>query len=112
MVAIVVGLLNLGPHLPTRAGLAVDGLAALVGGVWCSLNFWRCQHAHCLVTGIGWLALDVFAFAESSLGYSIIRGYEQPVFLGILAAALVFECGWYLFHHTNAVSAGGTHAQV
>ncbi len=71
MVAVVVGLLNLGEHPPIRATLALDGLAALVGGTWCSLNFWRCRHAHCLVTGAGWLALSVFAFTESVLGHSV-----------------------------------------
>lgn len=96
MVAMVIGLLNLAPHLPIRAGLTIDGVAAFVGGTWCSLNFWRCHHAHCLVTGIGWLALSVFAFFESGLGHSVIGGNEQPVFLGVLAVALIFECGWYV----------------
>jgi hypothetical protein len=103
MVASVVTVLNLGPHLPTRAGLAVVGLVVLMAGVWCSLNFWRCRHAHCLVTGAGWLALGVFAFTETVLGHSIIGGYELAVFLGVLAAALIFECSWYLTRHTNAI---------
>ncbi|MGH9298455.1 MAG: hypothetical protein ACRDZT_00895 [Acidimicrobiales bacterium] len=104
MVAAVVAFLNIAPHLPIRAGLAVDGIAALFGGGWCSLNFWRCRHAHCLVTGFGWLALGVFVFVEAGIGHSIIGGYEQPVFLGVLAIALIFECGWYHARHTNAVA--------
>lgn len=103
MVIVVVALLNLAPHLPTRAGLVVDGLAALVGGGWCSLNFWRCRHAHCLVTGVGWLALSVFVFVEAGIGRSSIGGNEQPVFLAILAAALIFEITWYLARHTHAI---------
>jgi hypothetical protein len=109
MVAVVLGLLNLGPHLPIRATLALDELAALVGGTWCSLNFWRCRHAHCLVTGAGWLALSLFAFTESVLGHSVIAGYEQLVLLGVLAAALIFEYGWYLTRHTNAIGPGQAH---
>lgn len=103
MLVIVLGLLSLAPHLPVRAGLAVDGLVSFVGGAWCSLNFWRCRHAHCLVTGTGWLTLSMFAFVECGLGHSIIGGDEQPVFLGVLAAALVFEYAWYLARHTNAI---------
>jgi hypothetical protein len=112
MVAIVIALLNLGPHLPLRAELAVDGVAALVGGTWCSLNFWRCRHAHCLVTGAGWLGLSVFAFVESGLGHSIIGGDEQPIFLAVLAAALIFECAWFATHHSNAIGEGSPYAQV
>jgi len=42
------------------------------------------HHAHCLVTGTGWLGLSIFAFTEAGVGHSLIAGYEQPVFLGIL----------------------------
>ncbi|MGH9086681.1 MAG: hypothetical protein ACRDYZ_00950 [Acidimicrobiales bacterium] len=104
VVVVVVALLNVAPHLPTRAGLAVDGLAALGAGAWCSLNYWRCRHAHCLVTGTGWLVLSIFLFAESAIGHSVIGGYEQPVFLGILAAGLIFEACWFLSRSTNTVT--------
>jgi hypothetical protein len=67
-IAAVVGLFSLAPHLPLRANLAADGLAALLAGAWCGLNFWRCRHAHCAVTGAGWLALSVFVFTEAGLG--------------------------------------------
>jgi hypothetical protein len=102
----VVGLFILAPHLPTRAGLAADGLAALAGGAWCGLNFWRCRHAHCAVTGGGWLALSALAFGGAVLGHSLISGYEQPVFLAVLAAALVFEAAWRWARGTSAVAAG------
>jgi len=101
----VVGLFSLAPHLPARADLAADGLAALAGGAWCGLNFWRCRHAHCAVTGGGWLALGAMAFGGAALGHSLISGYEQPVFLAVLAAALVFEAGWRLARRTNAIAA-------
>ena len=60
--AAVIGLLNLAPHLPERGNLAVDGLAALAAAAWCGLNFWRCRHAHCIVTSTGWAALSQLAF--------------------------------------------------
>jgi hypothetical protein len=101
----VVGLFSLAPHLPARADLAADGLAALAAGAWCGLNFWRCRHAHCAVTGGGWLALSALAFGGAVLGHSLIGGYEQPVFLAVLAAALIFEAAWRLARRTNAIAA-------
>lgn len=105
VVAVVVTLLNIAPHLSIREELAVEGVAALSGGLWCSLNFWRCRHAHCLVTGWGWLGLSTFLFVEASMGRSLIAGYEQPVLVGILGLALLFELSWYLARRTNAVVA-------
>jgi|SRR5579863_1313583 len=104
LIAWVVALLNIAPHFPLRAGLAVDGLAALGVGGWCSLNFWRCRHAHCLVTGTGWLTLSLFFFVESGLGHSLIGGDEQPAFLGVLGAAVVFEGCYFLTRRTNALA--------
>ena len=101
---VVIALLSLAPHVPMRASLGVDGLAALVAGGWCSLNFWRCRHAHCLVTGAGWLVLALFAIVETGIGRSVIHGGEQIIFLAVLAAGLLFEGGWYLTQRTNAVS--------
>jgi hypothetical protein len=103
-VAVVVGLLNLAPHLPLRASLATVGVAGLAAGGWCSLNFWRCRHAHCLITGPAWLAFGLFAFAEAAVGHSVIAGYEQPLFLAVLGVAVAFEIVWYLLHRTNAVA--------
>ena len=104
LVVVVIGLLNLAAHLSGQPALAVYGLVGLVGGGWCSLNFWRCRHAHCLITGPGWVTFGVFALIEASLGHSLIGGYEQVVFLGLLGAAVLFECGWYALHHTNAIT--------
>jgi hypothetical protein len=105
----VVALLSIAPHLPGRAGLAVDGLAALAAGTWCLLSFWRCRQAHCVVNGAGWLGLAVVAFAGTGLGHSVIGGYEQPVFVGVLVTALAFECVWRAARGTNAVTARSQH---
>ena len=104
IVAVVVGLLNLSAHLPAPSALVVVGLAGLAAGGWCSLNFWRCRHAHCLVTGAGWLVLALFAIVETGIGRSVIHGGEQIIFLAVLAAGLLFEGGWYLTRRTNAFS--------
>ncbi|MGH8994556.1 MAG: hypothetical protein ACRDYB_00705 [Acidimicrobiales bacterium] len=104
VVVVVVGLLNVAAHLSVQPALVVLGMAGLVAGGWCSLNFWRCRHAHCLVTGPGWLAFGVLALVEAGLGHSLIGGYEEPVFLAILAVAVLFEVSWYLGRRTNAIA--------
>ena len=105
-VAVVVGLLTLAAHLPPRASLVTVGVAGLVAGGWCSLNFWRCRHAHCLITGPGWLAFGVFACSEAAVGRSLVGGHEQSVFIAVLGTAIAFEIVWYVLHHTNAVEPG------
>lgn len=99
----VAALLLAAPHLPRRGELAVDGVAALAAGGWCALNFWRCRHAHCLLTASGWLPLALLAFGEAALGRSLIRGYEQPIFLGILVVGVAFEVAWARARGTNAI---------
>ena len=102
--AAVLGLFGLAHALPAPGYLLVDGLAFLAAGGWCALNFWRCRHAHCLVSGAGGLALAGFAFVEAALGRSLVGGDEEPVFLGVLVAALLFEGAWSLARGTNAVA--------
>ncbi len=102
----VFALLGLAPSMPKSGELALDGLAALAAGAWCGANFWRSRHAHCLVTGVGWLALSGFAFGEAILGYSLIHGDEQLVFLAVLVLGLGFEGAWYRLRGTNAVLVG------
>jgi hypothetical protein len=104
--AAVVALLNVGQVLPRRTDLATVGLAALLAGGWCALNFWRCRHAHCALTGAGWLALAVFTLAEAAVGHSLIGGDEPLVFLAVLGLGLVFEAGWHLRRGTNSIGPG------
>lgn len=104
VVIVVVGLLNLATHLAIQPALVVDGLAGVAAGSWCALNFWRCRHAHCFITGPGWLTFGVFALVEAGLGHSLINGYEQPVFMGILALAIIFEISWYMSRRSNAIA--------
>jgi len=110
--AAVIALLYVAPYLPERGNLAADGLAALAAAAWCGLNFWRCRHAHCIVTSTGWVALSILAFTEAALGRSLIGGNEQPVFLAVLAAAVVFEAGWRLARGSGAIGCGGGSGSV
>ena len=107
----VVGLLVLATALPTRWELAVDTLASLMVGSWCAFNFWRCRHAHCLVTGAGWLILGGFSLVEVGIGRSVVGGYEEAAFYGILAAGILFEWLWVRAYGTHALtrlSGGGS----
>jgi hypothetical protein len=83
--------------------LGVESGAALLAGAWCGLNFWRCRHAHCAVSGTGWLALSALGFAGAGIGRSLVGGYDELVFIGVLAIALAFEGLWYHARGTNAV---------
>ncbi|MGH3412541.1 MAG: hypothetical protein ACRDPH_05615 [Marmoricola sp.] len=94
--AVVVALLGRAGQLPARPGLVVTGLACLAGGAWCAVNFWRCRHAHCLITGAGWLALGVTALTGAGLGHSLLHGADRPAFLGVLAVGVLFEAATYL----------------
>lgn len=99
----VTGMLLVAGFLPLRPALALDGFAFLAGGAWCAANFWRCRHAHCVVNGVGWLALSVFTFAEAVAGRSFIWGDEQLVFVAVLLLAVGFELVWSAKRGTNAL---------
>lgn len=99
-VAVLVAVAHL---LTPRLGLVTLTLAGVAAGGWCTVNFWRCRHAHCVVTGTGWLALAALTAAEAGLGRSVIGDAEPAIFGGILAAGLAFECAWACAHGTNAV---------
>jgi hypothetical protein len=61
-----------------------------------------------VITCIGWFALAGFTLFEAGLGRSLIHDDEGLMFLGVLAAGLVFEGTWYVVRGTNAVSAPWT----
>ena len=100
----VIALLVLAAQLPQHWALVLDGLAALLAGGWCGLNFWRCRHAHCAVTAAGWLGLAALIAAEVAIGHSLVDGDEQRIFLGVFVAGLAFEGAWYLARGTNALT--------
>jgi hypothetical protein len=104
VIASVTILFTVAAQLPQRSAVVLDGVAALLAGGMCGANFWRCRHAHCALTGGGWLALSVVAFAGAVIGHSMIGGWEQFVFVAILAVSLIFEGAWYLVRGTNAIT--------
>lgn len=104
--AAVAALLLVAPLLTKRIELGVDGLAALAAAAWCGINFWRCRHAHCVVTTSGWSVLAVVSFAEAVLGRSLLAGDEQLIFLAVLVGGLLFECAWTAARGTNALTPG------
>ncbi len=108
----VIALLNIGLvlPLPRRLDLCAIGLASLAAGGWCAVNFWRCRHAHCAVTGPGLLALALFTFVEAGLGHSLIHGDEALLFLAVLAVGLAWEAAWYAARRTHAVPPRSTRA--
>lgn len=103
LVAVTAAMFTLSGFLPTRGSLAVDVAAFALGGAYCLANFWRCREPHCVISGIGWSALAAFTAVEVALGRSLINGYEQLVFLGILVLAVAFEATWRVKTGTNAL---------
>ncbi|MGH3629501.1 MAG: hypothetical protein ACRDRL_18950 [Sciscionella sp.] len=87
-----------------RSGLAVFGVTGLLVGGYCSVNFWRCRHAHCLVTGPGYLAYSALAFVEAGIGRSVIGGYEALLFLVVFLVAVTFEALWRARRGSNAIA--------
>lgn len=92
-VAIAVGV---AAQLPAVPRLTFTGVASLAGGAWCAVNFWRCRHAHCLVTGAGWLALGGLALVGAVQGRSVLAGTERLLFVAVLGLGIVFEAVIYL----------------
>lgn len=106
--SVVIALLILAPQLPVQVSLVVDGLAALVAAAWCGANFWRCRHAHCLITSTGWTVLALLEFIADGLGLVAIAGYWQLAFLALLALGFAFEGIWYAARRTTAVTSKTT----
>ena len=103
--AVAIGTLSLASLVSNPAAeLVLEGSTALAAGGWCALNFWRCRHAHCLVTGVGWLGLSLLAFMEAGLGRSVIGGYERGLFVVVLVIGCVFEAAWQITHGTKAMT--------
>ena len=112
----IAGLMLIAPLFAKQEELGIDGLTAVAAASWCGLNFWRCRHAHCLVTTAGWSLLAAFDFGEAVIGRSVIpgniHGDEQLGFLAVLVAGLVFEGVWTRLRGTNAVISSPTPGAV
>lgn len=109
--AVVIALWVLSSNLTGRPGLAAAAAAAFAAGAWCIVNFWRCRHAHCIVTGAGWLLLAGFTSAETLHGASLISGFEGVAFLGVLVVGMLFEFGCYAASGTSVVGVASNESQ-
>ena len=58
------------------------------------------------MTSTGWAALSILAVTEAGLGRSLIGGDEQPVFLAVLGAGVLFEAVWRLARGSNSIGRG------
>lgn len=97
-------LVNIAPHVATLVQfLLLTAVASLLAGGWCATNFWRCRQAHCLIDGIGWLALAAFSLVEAAIGRSFTGDNEGTIFTAVLVVSLGFEFIWTRTHGTNAV---------
>lgn len=101
----VLALLNLGPVLGgPRLGLALFGVGSLAAGLWCILNFWRCRHAHCLITGPGFSLVALLSFTGVAVGRTLVAGAEGWIFDAVLALGILFEIAWRQVHGDKAVA--------
>jgi hypothetical protein len=69
------------------------------------VKLWPCDHAQDLVAvavavavgpGPGGPSECSPPPAEAAIGHSLLSGYEDAVFSGILGVAVLFEVGWYV----------------
>lgn len=103
LLALILGGFLVASLLPDGVGVWLAGALYLAVGGYCSLNFWRCREAHCVVTGLGFTLLGV-ALLAAALGVpTIISEQNGPILLGVLAVAVAFEAIWRSRHGTNAV---------
>jgi len=88
--------------LGLSVGLLVEGAFFLIFGTYCLANFARCREAHCIVTGLGWLALAIVSLGAVLAGRDI-RGAAWTAFLVIAVAGHGFEWRWKARHGSNAL---------
>ena len=104
VVVVVVGLLNVAAHLPVQPRPGRRRAGWPHGRRMVLAQLLAVSARPLPITGPGWIAFGAFALVEAIIGHSLIAGYEQAVFFGILAIAVLFEISWYLGHHTNAIA--------
>lgn len=103
LVAVVLAGFLVAALLPESVGIWLAGILYLAVGGYCSLNFWRCREAHCIVTGIGFTVLGLAVLAAAVGARTVVFEHEGSVLLGVLAAAIAFEAAWRWRHGSNVV---------
>lgn len=89
--------------LPDGIGIWFAGVLYLAVGLYCSVNFWRCREAHCVITGGGFTVLGLAVLAAAVGMPTVIAAYASPIVLGILVLAVAFETTWRARYGTKAV---------
>lgn len=89
--------------LPDHVGVWLAAALYLAAGLYCSVNFWRCREAHCVVTGIGFTALGVGLLGAGAGVPNLISEHNGLILLGTLVLAVGFEAVWRAVHGSNAV---------
>lgn len=89
--------------LPGHISVWIGTTVYLAVGLYCSVNFWRCREAHCIITGIGFTLLGLALLVEALGIHTVIGEYNGPIALGVLALAMAFEAVWRARHGTKAV---------
>ncbi len=83
-------------------GLIVEGAVFLVAGIYCLANFIRCREAHCILTGVGWLALGAVSIA-AAVARLDDRSATWIAFLVVAVIGHGFEAVWRATHGTNSL---------
>ncbi len=89
---------------PAGGMLVEAGFFGLIA-TYCLANFARCQEAHCIVTGLGYLTLAVVGFAATLAGRDL-RTAEWIAFVGVTVVGHAFEAAWKVARGTNALRPG------
>lgn len=103
VLAVALGASLVASLLPDDIGIWIGVAVYLAVGLYCSVNFWRCREAHCVITGVGFTVLGLGLLAEALGAHTVIGAYNGPIALGVLAVALAFEAVWRARYGTNAV---------
>jgi hypothetical protein len=108
LLAVVLGAFFVASLLPDRIGVWIAVVLYLAVGLYCSVNFWRCREAHCVITGAGFTLLGLGLLAEALGVHTPIGEYNGQILLGVLVVALAFEAVVRARNGTNAVGGSRT----
>lgn len=103
LLAVLLGGFFIASLLPDHLGVWLAAALYLAVGLYCSVNFWRCREAHCVVTGIGFTTLGISLLLAAAGVPTFISEHDGQILLGTLVLAVGFEAVWRALHGTNAV---------
>lgn len=89
-------------RLGAAGGAPVQAAFFLLIATYCLANFARCREAHCIVTGLGYLALAIAGLWATVAGRDL-RSAEWIAFVAVTLAGHTFEAAWASARGTNAL---------